>query len=604
MAEPPSDLNSLNDQLTGVLARVLGGLHDRVATLEEDLAAERTKKALAEQVAEAAMAQLHGMEERLSALMQAQQQLTEAADRMEASFESGLAVALTRIGKTEDKMSESEANEAKVAADEAAKAAEANKETSKINWGKMRSLTSTKMHSLKNFQDAAKEAHKEAAAKRRQGQLFQEWTEMVEGRLKALEEQCVELDHRSREAESSSKPNGYTAAAMMRGEIKKQVALQVEESARASRARLDVQDETLRTAEERSASFESAMQSHFAHVRASASKAAADAKEASLQAQAACAGTAEFAHLRERLAETHGEVVKLYARKCDKEAIDSLRALLSDETDGRLAALESRLTVASDEKLSALTQRADERLEAVRVASEGALESVVSSRLSLIDSRMARKLDAAQEFSRLQQTAADGGTTGKRLRALQEAMGQLLELIVKIDRSPTPSPTPVQQQTATRAPSPTRAHFGVKQLPAAATRPVPLHARPIRGEGSGDAVLAHSGAGVVSTFVGHYATATKPSVEVSRRRPASAGNMRRVETAPVSHPWRANRPGSAKPAPSSSAQPQAIVAPPDSPESRARRLLLDESCSSVPATGEEQEAQWAYTAKQLQLAGV
>ena len=56
--ETPGDLNSLNDELTGVLARVLGGLHDRVAVLEESLATERAGKAAAEAALEAATAQL------------------------------------------------------------------------------------------------------------------------------------------------------------------------------------------------------------------------------------------------------------------------------------------------------------------------------------------------------------------------------------------------------------------------------------------------------------------------------------------------------------------------------------------------------------------
>ena len=169
----------------------------------------------------------------------------------------------------------------------------------------------------------------------------------------------------------------------------------------------------------------------------------------------------------------------------------------------------------------------------------------------------------------------------------------------------------------------------VKSLPPAATRPVPMHARPTRESlaNSGEMVLAHSGAGVVSSIRGATAharhvppTPKNSAAEVGAHRPVSAGNLRRVETAPTSlHQARAAaRPGSAKPAMLANVtgwnQPnkpslhitnvaRAKSGSPDnsSPQSRARRLLLEES---TVENVQDQELQWAETSRRLKLGAV
>ena len=56
------DLNELSSELTGVLAHVLGGLHDRVQALEDKLAAESAAKEEAERALTKTAEELHERE--------------------------------------------------------------------------------------------------------------------------------------------------------------------------------------------------------------------------------------------------------------------------------------------------------------------------------------------------------------------------------------------------------------------------------------------------------------------------------------------------------------------------------------------------------------
>ena len=619
--EPPcSDLPSLSTELTGVLAHVLQSLNDRLQLLEESLVDERAAKAAAEAALSTSAEKLRALEARMSSTEVNQQALLDAADKMEASFESGLAGMLTRIEDTEEK----------VAADAAAAAEAEAKAKGASGWAAVRRKSASRANTAQQFRDTVTTGLKEAAEKRKQGQLFKGWTEMMERRLVALERQVEGLGERTADEEAIAQRGAQLAAEAMRRELAEQVALAVERSTYASKketkARIEAQDSHLRTATERSETLAAEMQDSFVRVRADTSRALTDAHEAYIRAQDASKSSAEMHHMSQRLAEMNAEVVKLRMGKADKEAMDEFRTVLWSETKERLETLETRVITESNERLSAAREHVDERFNAeLAESTRAAREQTMESRLSLVDSRLARKLDAAQEYSRIQQTVVEGSNTSMRLRDIKQAMAHLLELVLRIEASPSRSPSP-QQEPGSHSREFEQTKMQGRVLPAAATRPAPMHARPASiGSHAEATLLAHSGAGVVSTFVGsqghreptrpHYATEHKRTVD-STRRPASAGSMRRADTAPVTHPWQVKaRPGSASTglAPRfSTGRPTASCAPGNdssassrlgSPEGRARQLLLEDSALADEELL-EQDAQWAAKSKRLQLAGV
>ena len=392
----------------------------------------------------------------------------------------------------------------------------------------LREFKAARASAAKAFQDVSTAVQLQLVEKRGQGEQFNEWTETVDRRLGGLEQKFDAF------AKQTTTHRNYM--------IERFEALlpQLASLREAQEHSVAVQKES----REQSAAAEQDMREVITDLRRETTRAANEATEARAQALYAAAGGAEIAHLRERLMESRRDIVKLSASKCDKEAIDSVKSRMSAEAESRIATLErrmARLAADGEEKLRAVKQRADERLEAEIAATAGEIEKELSSRLSVLDSKVARKIDAAQEYERLQEKAADDGPTSKKLAAIQGAMSNLLELVLRMDAKheslhgkaanlPSPSPTYI-------GPDGSRV---VKALPAAATRPAAMHAH------RESPVLAHSGAGIVSNFVGsavhphyagphnpHAAGAHKPFVDGSGR-PASADGLRRVESAPIS----------------------------------------------------------------------
>ena len=467
---PPADLPSLSTELTGVLASVLQSLNDRVQVLEESLADERAGKLAAESALAAAAEQIRALDERLSSTEESQKKLLESAEQMENSFESGLAGMLNRLDETDAKAEEAKAEAhaahtsprtadgtpgaeaTKPGADAAEvkpgeEAADAAEKPKGMGWMKLRSSRSNRASTAAQLRAAVDVGLKAASEKRKQGVLFKEWTENMEKRLLALEANIVSLSARTADEEAIAKRGAQLAAEAMRQELAEQVAIAVEKSTYASKkeakARLDAQDARLSAATERSDIFAADMSDSFVRVRAEASHAAKEAREAYIKAQEASASSAELAHMRDRVAEMNDQVVKLRVCKVDKEEMSEFYAMLTSEAEGRLSTLEHRVIKESDEKLRATQQHVDERLDVEIADSSGALEQMMASRLSLLDSKMARKLDAAQEYARLQQNVVDGTGTNKRLREIKKGMALLLELILQIEDKPSsPPPSP------------------------------------------------------------------------------------------------------------------------------------------------------------------
>ncbi len=565
-AQGCKDLNALSSELTGVLASVLGGLQDRVQSLEERLSTETAGKKAAEKALEDTAARLQKLEYMFDEVYQTQQRLNDASSNLEAQFEIGLADMLTRVKKTEDQVAIARAAEEKARAEREEKEAQARAEK---NLGKLRAGQQKKHGvdaTIALVQDAATRAREEAAQKRQHGQLIKEWTAMIEARLKAVEERgpaaapveatpsgidvatAEEVAARAaaRAAEQATASMRATmldelsaqAAARVSGQVAAAVSKGVKEHGKqsydAAVARLDEQDASLRAAVEANAAFESGVNERIAALRSVSHSAAVEASEALSKVRENSASAAEMQSIRERHETLHRDLISLRsanASKCERETLEELKSLLNAEAEARLAALESRLTAERDESVHAAKQQLLERFEAGLAASEGTFEHALTSRLTLLDSQISRKLDSGKEYEKLVEVAIADGSTSKRLKMIEAQMAHLLRLIQQLVDVRQQTPSPIGNDASLSPTSkPGWTSPGQRKLPPAATRAAVLHERPKRET----PILAHSGAGIMSSFPSqHQHRAAPVNTPVGERRPASAGAMRRVDSAPA-----------------------------------------------------------------------
>ena len=299
----------------------------------------------------------------------------------------------------------------------------------------------------------------------------------------------------------------------------------------------DAVDARLRAAMQQSASFEQLCNERIAALRSVSHDAAMHASQALSKVQENSASAAEMQSIRERHETLHRDLVSLRsasASKCERETLEDLKSSLESEITARLSALESRLTAERDDSVSAVKQLLLEKIESGLKTSEGTFEASLTSRLSLLDSQISRKLDSGKEYEKMIEVAIADGTTSKRLKMIESQMAHLLRLIQQlVDVKPPPSPVmpgnDASLSPSTYAiPTPSPAQ---RKLPPAATRAAVLHERPRREQ----PILAHSGSGIMSSFPSQNLIQHRPPPNTPVR-PASAGNMRHVDSAPALGP--------------------------------------------------------------------
>ena len=170
-------------------------------------------------------------------------------------------------------------------------------------------------------------------------------------------------------------------------------------------------------------------------------------------AEAARAGQSEIAHVGQRFRELQTDVVDVKAllqSRATSESLQALKALMSDEGKAYVALAEGRLRSEFTSAHREQQERIEKELAEISAsASQAKLNRDLESRLTSLDLKVARKIDAAQEYSRLQEEAGKEGPTSLRLQSIQRAISQLQDLLVRIDMKQEPG-TPLSSFSPSR----------------------------------------------------------------------------------------------------------------------------------------------------------
>ena len=189
-------------------------------------------------------------------------------------------------------------------------------------------------------------------------------------------------------AQVAARVSGQITAAVTKG-----VKEHGKEAYDAALVATDAVDARLRAAMQQSASFEQLCNERIAALRSVSHDAAMNASQALSKVQENSASAAEMQSIRERHETLHRDLVSLRsasASKCERETLEDLKSSLESEADARLSALESRLTAERDDSVSAVKQLLLEKIESGLKTSEGTFEASLTSRLSLLDSQIAK----------------------------------------------------------------------------------------------------------------------------------------------------------------------------------------------------------------------
>ena len=275
----------------------------------------------------------------------------------------------------------------------------------------------------------------------------------VDERLAALEQQVASLKDHAQDVERVAGVAATSTAESMKAEFAKYVVSAVSSATDGTkkeiREKMGAHEEVIAGANKRLHDVEEQLQEKVAALRQQTTLAAHAADEAIRVADAARAGQTEIAHVGQRFRDLQADIVDVKASLNDKATRDSLvtlKAQMSKQVNAQFTMVEDKLRrefMAADEAQYERTKK--ELAMTMASVNRGKMDDELEKRLTSLDSKVARKIDAAQEYARLQEEAEKEGPTSQRLLSIQRAIAQLQEILLRVDlrSSATASPTPI-----------------------------------------------------------------------------------------------------------------------------------------------------------------
>lgn len=539
LQKAPPDVDVMSSELSGMLAAVLGGLQERVATLEGALAESASGKVTTESQLAAANERLDHLEKAHEELLDANAHLMATNTQLEDGLEQSLAAMLSKMDQMKLSADEDHANMAgSVELLEGMKnelselRSNSQKAKAEENWDKVRSDVRQEgptrgSTSASTVMEVVLAAQRVARRQREQGNLMKDWTDMLEGRLHAVEAKLGPLENRSTDEDGIAVRAAASAIEAIRAEVAMQVRSAVQTATdgmrRESQKTSEHLKQSLATNRADQEALAATLREECNRVQGEARRATEAAAEALQMARLGRLSLEEMKHVQDRLESVSREMIKLRSSKCDVETFNLLEGRMADTTMARMAELERRLAAQTESLVNQVQDQMDARLEASIEASrldyEGALrEESRAQRMAL-----RRKLDGVSEFAALQQIASEDGKNGARLKSIQSTLANVLDLVLRIDPNQSAAPSPVREAAA-------YVHGPRSDLPPAGTRQARMHARP----STHTAMLGHSPAGIIAAVPGlnePVNSSCRPSSPLAGatgglRRPASASSLR------------------------------------------------------------------------------